>query len=181
MLRKRYKYLEKNGDDVELDRKHYTPEEILEQVKHGTLTKQATENSDEKSCSDLPQNQTTEGSTEMFPSEKQLHVENEHSSNETTKIAAENQFTAQTVLAPYTLRDKGIPLVPEKQCFLVKSSISGNKCAVTLFLKETCQCPSTARCNHIIMARIAIGLDADDGKKKVVNSDALRKHMSRQI
>ena len=30
MLRKRYKQLEKNGEDVELDRKHYTPEETLE-------------------------------------------------------------------------------------------------------------------------------------------------------
>ena len=78
MLRKKYKHLEKNGEDVELDRKHYTPEKILEQVKQGTLTIQATVNLDGKSCSDLPQKQDTEGSTEMFPSEKQFHVENEH-------------------------------------------------------------------------------------------------------
>ena len=31
---------------------------------------------------------------------------------------------------------------------------------VTLFPKEACQCP----CNNIIMARIPIGLNADDGK-----------------
>ena len=80
------------------------------------------------------------------------------------------------MLALDTLRDKGITLAPEMQCFLVKTSISGKKYVVTLFPKETCQCPSTARCNHIIMARIAIALDADDRKKKDLNLDVLRKN-----
>ena len=136
MLRKNYTPLEKNRENIELDRKHYTPEEILKQVKQGTLTIQATENSDEKSCSDLPQKQNKEGFTEIFPSEKQLHLDNEHSSDETTKIAADNQYIAQTVLALDTLRDKGITLVPKMQCFLVKSSISGKEYVVTLFLKR---------------------------------------------
>ena len=66
MLRKIYKHLEKNREDVELDRKHYTPEVILEKVKQGTLTIQATENSDEKSCSDLQQKQTKKSLQRCF-------------------------------------------------------------------------------------------------------------------
>ena len=89
-----------------------------------------------KSCLDLPQKQDKEGFTEIFPSEKQYYVDNEHSRDETTKIAAGNQYIAQTVLALDTLRYKVITLVPEMQCFLVKSSISGKKYAVTLFLKR---------------------------------------------
>ena len=55
MLRKRHKYLEKNGEDVDLDR---TPEGILEQIKQGKLTIQATENctcKDQKNFSDYPE------------------------------------------------------------------------------------------------------------------------------
>ena len=33
----------------------------------------------------------------------------------------------------------------------------------------------SARCYHIIMARMAIGLGAENGKKKVLDLDALRK------
>ena len=60
------------------------------------------------------------------------------------------------------------------KCFVVKGS-RGQKYAVTLFPKETCPCPSTRRCRHILSAMMAIGLEPVEDKK-VGNLTALRKN-----
>ena len=47
--------------------------------------------------------------------------------------------------------------VPEMECFIVKCS-NYARYAVKLFPKETCQCPSTSQCYHIVAAKISIGM-----------------------
>jgi len=48
-------------------------------------------------------------------------------------------------------------------------------CIVTLFPKETCLCPSTTQCYHILAAKMALGQN-DDQKKKKLNLTQLRKN-----
>ena len=60
------------------------------------------------------------------------------------------------------------------KCFVVKG-IRGQKYAVTLFPKETCQCPSTSRCRHILSAMMAIGFEPGEDKK-AINLTQLRKN-----
>lgn len=60
------------------------------------------------------------------------------------------------------------------KCFVVKGS-RDNKYAVTLFPKETCNCPSTSRCRHILSAMMAIGLEPGEDKK-AINLTQLRKN-----
>lgn len=51
--------------------------------------------------------------------------------------------------------------------------------AVTLFPKETCQCPSTGSCYHIVAARNSINMP-DDNKNKIRNlSQILKKSRSK--
>ena len=42
------------------------------------------------------------------------------------------------------------------QCFLVKGTKDA-RYAVQLFSKQTCQCPSTSQCYHIVAAKMSIG------------------------
>ena len=47
---------------------------------------------------------------------------------------------------------------------------------VTLFPKESCLCPSTNTCYHILAAKLSIGETSDDVTKKKVNLTSLRKN-----
>ena len=47
---------------------------------------------------------------------------------------------------------------------------------VTLFTKETCSCPSTSICYHIMAAKLSIGQDDDVTKRKKINLSQLRKN-----
>ena len=60
------------------------------------------------------------------------------------------------------------------KCFVVKGSC-GQKYAVTLFPKETCQCPSTRHCRHILSAMMAIGFEPGEDKN-TINLTQLRKN-----
>ena len=92
----------------------------------------------------------------------------------TKKSSVSKQKLSQKSLAQETLRDNGISLVPAMKCFVVKGS-RDNKYAVTLFPKETCNCPSTSRCRHILSAMMAIGMEPGEDKK-AINLTQLRKN-----
>ncbi|KAL4223551.1 hypothetical protein ACF0H5_017021 [Mactra antiquata] len=81
----------------------------------------------------------------------------------------------QYSLAVKTLSEKGIILVPEMGAFMVKGS-GGNKYAVTLFPSETCSCPATSRCYHIITAMLSIGMNVPN-ERKTYNLTQLRKNV----
>lgn len=52
---------------------------------------------------------------------------------------------------------------------------TGNQHAVRMFPKESCTCPSTSRCYHILAVRMSIGLEDLDSKCKV-NLTQLRRN-----
>lgn len=52
---------------------------------------------------------------------------------------------------------------------------SGNPHAIRIFPRESCTCPSTSRCYHIIAVRMSIGLEDVDSKRKV-NLTQLRRN-----
>ena len=56
-------------------------------------------------------------------------------------------------------------------------TVMGSTCphVVTLFPKETCSCPSTTQCYHILAAKMSIGQHSEDGKRQI-NLSQLRKN-----
>ena len=52
---------------------------------------------------------------------------------------------------------------------------SGNPHAVRIFPSESCTCPSTARCYHILAVRMSVGLE-DVSSKRKVNLTQLRRN-----
>ncbi len=52
---------------------------------------------------------------------------------------------------------------------------SGNPSAVRLFPTESCSCPSTGRCYHIMAVKMSVGL-RDKESKKSVNLTQLRRN-----
>ena len=63
--------------------------------------------------------------------------------------------------------------------FTIKGT-GGTPHAVRLFPTESCSCPSTTRCYHIMAARISIGLD-HEGTKKKINLTQLRKNTRNRL
>ncbi len=64
---------------------------------------------------------------------------------------------------------------PSLGTFTVKGT-NGTPHAVKLFPSESCSCPATSRCYHIIAAQLSIGL-ANPGVQKKVNLTQLRRNM----
>lgn len=52
---------------------------------------------------------------------------------------------------------------------------TGNHHVVKLFPAESCSCPATSRCYHILAVRMSIGLDDKDSKKRVNLTQLRRK------
>ena len=155
-LRKKFKYLKRDPADVNLSPVLH-PNKIIELIKG-----KASEN----------QNQfenTNATAEKLSDSKQQSEVLPEH--NNTTNEAS--TASSQQALARKVLHDKGITLVPEMGGFMVRGSNS-TLYAVKLFPKESCQCPSTGRCYHILAARKSINLP-DDNKNKIYNLSQLRK------
>ena len=84
------------------------------------------------------------------------------------------KISSQEGHANMVIFDKGIALVPEMGGFTVKGE--NNKLyAVKLFPKESCQCPATGRCYHIIAARKNINLPTESNKIQEFNLNKLQK------
>jgi uncharacterized Zn finger protein len=65
------------------------------------------------------------------------------------------------------MENGNVSFLPQHKAFMVKG-IQGKVYAVTLLSKETCQCPSTTQCYHILATKMCIG-DGIDTKPRVVN------------
>ena len=164
-LLKKYNYALKDPETVILPKRACHPDKMIEMIK-GDLQvfdrerknlEFLTETIDSSGDSDAKENENVNA--------EQLHV-GEHSDTLKKHASLSKQKMSQKSLAQETLRDNGITLVPEMKCFVVKGS-RGQKYSVTLFPKETCQCPSTSRCRHILSAMMAIGFEPGEDKKAI--------------
>ena len=63
---------------------------------------------------------------------------------------------------------------------LTVKGITGNAHAIRLFPNESCTCPATRRCYHILAVRISVGLE-DKGKLKKINLTQLRRNTCSRI
>ncbi|VDI35358.1 Hypothetical predicted protein [Mytilus galloprovincialis] len=96
-------------------------------------------------------------------------------SNENT---LQDKDLTQKSLARLAVENGHVTFVQQQRAFMVKGT-QGTNYAVTLLPKETCQCPSTTHCYHIIAAKLFIG-DEIDSKTKIVNLRRLnRKNLKR--
>ena len=95
--------------------------------------------------------------------------------NSDNKYSSPVKLASQHSLAAQAINDNGITLVPSMKAFMVKGS-KNNKYSVTLFPQETCNCPSTTRCCHIIAAMMSIGMPISTDNKKM-NLTQLRWNM----
>ena len=64
----------------------------------------------------------------------------------------------------------------EKLGVFTVEGTGGNAHCVRIFPKESCTCPSTSRCYHIMAVRMSIGLDKPDDKPKKINLSLLRRN-----
>jgi len=64
----------------------------------------------------------------------------------------------------------------EKLHVFTVEGTGGNAHCVRLFPKESCTCPATSQCYHILAARISIGLDTPNMKRKKVHLSQLRRN-----
>ena len=88
------------------------------------------------------------------------------------KQAQPNQLS-QSERARGVIEQAKISFDPKLHTFTVMGSSHPH--AVTLFPKETCSCPSTTHCYHILAAKMSIGQTAD-AQVKVLNLTQLRRN-----
>jgi hypothetical protein len=84
----------------------------------------------------------------------------------------------ELAFSKYVLDNNLITLVPTQGAFIVQDR-SGKYC-VTLFPKESYQCPSTTTCFHILAANMSIGQEPIE-KRSVVNLRLLKKNTRKRV
>ena len=87
--------------------------------------------------------------------------------------------SVQVTKARQLLTDNLITHNIQLGCFTVKTR-EGNPHAVRLFPKETCTCPSTTTCYHILACNLSLGM-ATDTKRPVVNLTRLRSNARKRV
>ena len=79
-----------------------------------------------------------------------------------------------TINSRFIIENKLISHNQELGVFTVLGT-TGRPHAIRIFPKESCTCPSTGRCYHILAVKMSIGLEDMDGKQKV-NLTQLRRN-----
>ncbi len=86
------------------------------------------------------------------------------------------KLVSQNMLVDQLIKENKIHWVPSMKTFLVEG-IKGSKRVVTITPKETCSCPSTGQCYHILAVKTAFNLSTGINKnsKPVKNLSMLIK------
>ena len=116
------------------------------------------------------QQQESVPSSELSSSSKNESSKDTQSLKETLDI---DKSLSQKSLARLTVENGNVSFVQQQKAFMVTGT-QGKVYAVTLLLKEKCQCPSTTHCYHILAAKMYIGDDIEN-KPRVVNLRMLSK------
>ena len=89
-------------------------------------------------------------------------MEYKENTDSTLSTELSEVFLSQRERARQLITSKKISFDPSLRTFTILGT-SDKPHAVRLFPNETCTCPSTSQCYHILAAKMSIGLD-DDGK-----------------
>ena len=76
---------------------------------------------------------------------------------EEPSVCGSDNLTSQLARAKLVIAENRLSHDPKLGVFVVKNS-EGKSNAVTLFPKQSCTCPSTCECYHILAAKISLGL-----------------------
>ena len=90
------------------------------------------------------------------------------------KSSATKYPSSQNSRANLVLTENRISFDAKLGVFIVKNT-EGKHHAVTIFPKQTCTCPSTGECYHIISARMSLGMQPKQ-TETVVNLSQLRRN-----
>ena len=127
----------------------YSPEEIVSRMKENTF------------CAPDSISQAT-----VLPDDEDV-------SDEAVVTDSTSQCLSQTQRAKRVIEDNKISFDSKLHTFTVMGSTCPH--VVTLHPKETCSCPSTTECYHIMAAKMAIGKQ-EDVKRKTLSLAQLRKN-----
>ena len=85
---------------------------------------------------------------------------------ENQTLTHSHSVSVQVTKARQALADNMIQHNIQLGCFTVKAR-EGTPQAVQLFPKETCTCPSTSTCYHILACRMSLGMKVEDNQRTV--------------
>lgn len=85
-----------------------------------------------------------------------------------------NALLSQAQRANMVIEQRRISLDPVFHSFTVLGSTRPH--VVTLFPKQSCSCPSTSVCYHIIAAQLSVGIRSEKEHRKTLNLSQLRKN-----
>ena len=168
----RFNFAKQDPDSVEFPQNVCHPDAMID-LKKGKISEVISCETEHQ-----PISNDTSALTELKDTESNEHNEQKegpiHDAACSDKVSP-IKIASQQSLAAKAINDNGITLVPSMQSFMVKGS-KKNRYSVTLFPKETCNCPSTTRCCHIIAAMMSIGVPISNNNKKL-NLTQLRWNM----
>lgn len=113
-----------------------------------------------------------------------MHEKFEEDNKHDDKVAAEKKvencdttgrYQSIHVRAQSVLKADNISFDTKLHCFNIKG-LSGVTRVVTLFPKETCSCPSTGMCYHIVAAKLGVGIPFPVSDKTQHNFTQLRRN-----
>ena len=185
-----FESLQQKSDEIRIP-KPYSPEEIVETVKMKindsiNLDKPKAEKL-EDFFSAIPNNTHVacpeeNGSLDqsshpvpVFNSTESL-IGSVTSSSETlaeTSHSLQNVQQSQIALARDAVENIWVELIPHMSSFIVQSN-NQKTYSVQLFPKETCNCPSTTTCWHIIAAKLSVGNHNVLTTKRTLNLSQLK-------
>ena len=200
-FRKEFQVLQQNSDEIRIP-KSYSPDEIVNAVKtniNRTLNRDETEVTENDFSAVINEIVPTKAnmhcliwdqikddsvhptpilnSTESLIGTRLPSYENDHTLNESTiqksseNIPQKNQL--QIVLAREAVQNKRVELIPHMSSFVVQSS-NHKTYSVQLNPRETCNCPATTTCWHIIAAKLSVGVLNTTSTKQTINLSQLK-------
>ena len=171
-LKEEFRFAEIEPSNLKFPHKVIKPDEVLESVNRRLETVSNTIEFNE--IGDLASDLIMESRHDICPetvSESSVENPDDHfntTSNfekDKVKKSGLEKFVNRDVMAEELVMGGGVKHIPEMECFIVKGS-DDKKYAVTLYPKESCQCPSTTTCYHILAAKNSIGIKHQDDKKE---------------
>ena len=112
------------------------------------------------------------------------HIRNQNAKKEATgpdisntgdQTTAQSRNLSQLERAKCIVEEERISFDPNLHTFTVIGS-EGRPQVVKLFPKQSCTCPSTSTCYHILAAQLSVGLEKADNSKQRLNLTQLRRN-----
>ena len=141
--------MQQDPDEVRIPKSH-APEEIVETVK----MKLSNSENDNVNVGQL----LICDSTESLIGSPSLSDEDSTSTSdlEQKNVPGVLQNQSQIALARDAVENERVELIPHMSSFIVQAN-NNKTYSVQMFPKETCNCPSTTTCWHIIASKISLG------------------------